>query len=136
MTKPPDVLVVPTGTANLAAVIACFRRLGAEAAVSCDADRIAEADRVVLPGVGAFEPAWTALSSSGAAQALRERISADRTTLVIAHRLSTIRNADLIAVLDDGRIVEQGTHQALIAQNGLYARLWAVQTGTGGGAVE
>ena len=47
MRKPPDVLVVPTGTANLAAVIACFRRLGAEAAVSCDADRIAEADRVV-----------------------------------------------------------------------------------------
>ena len=83
MTKPPDVLVVPTGTANLAAVIACFRRLGAEAAVSCDADRIAEADRVVLPGVGAFEPAWTALSSSGAAQALRERISADRATLGI-----------------------------------------------------
>ncbi len=58
-----------------------------------------------------------------------DRISADRTTLIIAHRLSTVRNADMIHVLDRGRIVEQGTHDQLIASEGPYAALWAVQTG-------
>ena len=47
----------------------------------------------------------------------------DRTTIVIAHRLSTVRNADLLAVLDRGRLVEIGNHTELVARNGLYARL-------------
>ena len=57
------------------------------------------------------------------------RITRDRTTLVIAHRLSTIRHADRIVVLEAGRPLEQGTHEALLARDGAYAALWRVQTG-------
>jgi ATP-binding cassette subfamily B protein len=57
-------------------------------------------------------------------------IARGRTTILIAHRLSTVRNAHHIVVIDRGRIVESGTHQELIAQNGLYAALWRVQTGS------
>jgi ATP-binding cassette subfamily B protein len=53
-----------------------------------------------------------------------ERVSRNRTTLVIAHRLSTIVGADEIIVLDQGEIVERGTHFALLAKNGLYASMW------------
>ena len=56
-----------------------------------------------------------------------ERLMADRTTVVIAHRLATVRAADRIVVMNEGRIVEQGTHDALAAGGGLYARLAALQ---------
>ena len=57
------------------------------------------------------------------------QISKDRTTLIIAHRLSTVRNADIIAVLHKGEISETGTHESLLEEEGIYSRLWAVQTG-------
>lgn len=60
-------------------------------------------------------------------QAALERLTEGRTTLVIAHRLATVMNADGILVMDGGKVVETGTHEALIQQNGLYARLSRLQ---------
>lgn len=58
-----------------------------------------------------------------------EKITQNRTTIAIAHRLSTIRHADCIYVMESGSIIEAGTHEALLAQAGVYANLWQVQTG-------
>jgi len=58
-----------------------------------------------------------------------DRLTEGRTTFAIAHRLSTIRDADHIVVLEDGRVAERGTHDELLANDGLYANLWGVQAG-------
>ncbi|APE96271.1 ABC transporter ATP-binding protein [Halodesulfurarchaeum formicicum] len=58
-----------------------------------------------------------------------QALTADRTTFAIAHRLSTVKDAETIVVLDEGRVVEQGTHEDLLAEGGLYANLWGVQAG-------
>lgn len=58
-----------------------------------------------------------------------DRLTADRTTFAIAHRLSTIKDADQIVVLEGGTIAENGTHDELLENNGLYAHLWGVQAG-------
>ena len=74
--------------------------------------------------------------TEAAIQRSMKRVAEGRTTIVIAHRLSTIVDADMICVLDQGRIVEQGTHRELIARGGLYAGLWEVQTGLDSAALD
>ncbi|MDP2133972.1 MAG: ABC transporter ATP-binding protein/permease [Sulfuritalea sp.] len=81
------------------------------------------------PPILIFDEATSALDSKTekAIQAQLEQVALGRTTLIIAHRLSTVMNADEILVLDAGRIVERGSHRALLARNGMYAQMWALQ---------
>ena len=67
--------------------------------------------------------------TEAAIQRSLDRIAVGRTTIVIAHRLSTVRNADMIHVLQNGRLLESGHHDELVLLGGLYAALWRVQTG-------
>lgn len=78
-----------------------------------------------------LDEATSALDSEAehAVQQALDRLMVGRTTLVIAHRLSTVRTADVIYVLDKGRVIEQGTHDVLVSQGGAYARLVDLQMG-------
>ena len=81
------------------------------------------------PRILLFDEATSALDSHTEQEIQRslDEVSTDRTTLIIAHRLSTVIGADEILVLEQGRIVEQGTHQALLEKGGAYATLWQKQ---------
>ncbi len=87
--------------------------------------------RAVLksPRIMIFDEATSALDSETekAIQGELEAVAAGRTTLVIAHRLSTIVDASLILVMEQGRIIERGTHRELLAAAGAYAQMWALQ---------
>jgi len=81
------------------------------------------------PPILIFDEATSALDTMAerAIQTELAQLSRDRTTLIIAHRLSTVVDADEILVLDQGRIVERGTHDALLAGQGMYAQMWNLQ---------
>ena len=81
------------------------------------------------PPILVFDEATSALDSKTekAIQAELEQAAVGRTTLIIAHRLSTVMNAAQILVLDQGRIVERGTHAQLLARGGAYAQMWRIQ---------
>ena len=81
------------------------------------------------PRILIFDEATSALDyeSEAAIQKNMEAICKGRTVLIVAHRLSTVRSAHRIVVMEDGRIVEEGPHDALVARGGRYARLWRIQ---------
>jgi ATP-binding cassette subfamily B protein len=83
------------------------------------------------PAVLVLDEATSAVDNEteAAIQRSLELVGRGRTVIVIAHRLSTVRHADRIHVLEEGRVVESGTHDALVAERGLYAALWRIQTG-------
>ena len=78
-----------------------------------------------------LDEATSALDSEveAAIQASLYRLMEGKTVIAIAHRLSTIAAMDRLIVLDEGKVVEEGDHQTLLAKDGLYARLWAHQSG-------
>ena len=88
------------------------------------------------PPVLVLDEATSAVDNEteAAIQRSLRRIGHNRTVIMIAHRLSTIVDADTIAVVENGRIVEEGDHNSLIHKNGPYAAQWRVQTGQAGGA--
>ena len=82
------------------------------------------ADIAQVPGIGP--------RTAAAVKAALDEALSGRTSLVIAHRLSTVRQADCIHLMEGGRIVESGTHDALLGLGGGYAALWRLQTGERG----
>lgn len=81
------------------------------------------------PSILIFDDSLSAVDTSTEEQILRglRNVMKDRTSLIISHRISTVKDADIIVVFDDGKVAEQGTHEKLIAHNGLYAEMYKRQ---------
>ncbi|MCB2096865.1 MAG: ATP-binding cassette domain-containing protein, partial [Parvularculaceae bacterium] len=96
--------------------------------------RVGVARAILLdPAILVLDEATSSLDSETEkeVQAALAEAARGRTTIAVAHRLSTLSRADIIYVIDRGKIVEQGRHETLLAKNGLYAALWRRQTESG-----
>ena len=111
---------------------------GSDTVLNAEADNISAGERQLITIARAFLAAPSLLILDEATSSVDTRtellvqkamsaLRSDRTSFVIAHRLSTIRDADLILVMEDGRIVEQGSHAELLAAGGAFAALYAAQ---------
>jgi subfamily B ATP-binding cassette protein MsbA len=129
-----EVEIVEAAEAAAAASFIAALPLGYDTRVGPGGQRLSggQRQRVALarallrnPRILLLDEATSALDtqSESAVQLALARLRRGRTTIVIAHRLSTVRDADLVVVMDQGKVVEQGTHAALLAEAGLYARL-------------
>jgi multidrug resistance efflux pump len=98
-------------------------RLDAREAAGGDA----AAQANLLQAKASVERTRNLFSQKYVSQAALDQAMEGRTTIVIAHRLATVLRADRIVVMEEGRVVQEGTHQSLIAQGGLYARLAELQ---------
>jgi ATP-binding cassette subfamily B protein len=112
--------------------------LGYDTVINDEGDNISAGEKQLITIARAFlaDPAILVLDEATSSvdtrtevliQEAMNALRQDRTSFVIAHRLSTIRGADVILVMDDGRIVEQGNHDELLASGGAYARLYRAQ---------
>ncbi len=98
----------------------------------CQCQRFAIARASLLvPPILILDEATSALDteSERLIQDALDKLQQNRTSIVVAHRLSTIENADTILVIEAGEIIEQGNHQNLLAQNGVYSQLYNMQFG-------
>ena len=93
MSARPDVLLIDTGLANLASIEAAFGRLGASVARTTDPARVAQAERVILPGVGAFGAGMARLRQAGLVEVLRQRVGEGRATLAVCLGLQLLTEA-------------------------------------------
>lgn len=108
-----DVVIVSTGIANIASVRAGFRRVGASSVVSSSPEEIRDAERVMLPGVGAFAAGMTRLRDTGVVEVLRERAEADRPTMAICLGLQLFASSseespgvEGLSVFEDAHVTE------------------------------
>ena len=132
-----EVVLAEAQAVHAMAVDEGMRAQLADLVAAVDGGAIGESDLALAESVlelGLQSGRIRAVYGPGGEQAALRTLMRGRTTIVIAHRLSTVIDADLIYVIDQGRVAEAGSHAELLAKGGLYARLYALQFADDGAA--